>query len=175
MNILFDNFDHQEDLFRQFWPSRESFSAILIIVKILLNNFDHQEDLVEQGELSLLLLFDLQFWSSWISCSTGLALSLTIKKILFDNVGHYEDLVEQGELSVTVGQQGDVMRKKANGSIIINWLWFWYKNCCRSHNHHNSGWLCISTTEGNGWVPASVTDEVIAHQRCLPIIKSMYC
>ena len=38
------------------------------------------------------------------------------------NFDHQEDLVQQGELSVTVGQQGDVMRKKANGSIIINQL-----------------------------------------------------
>ena len=42
---------------------------------------------------------------------------MILKKILLSNFDNHEDLVEQGELSVTVGQQGDVMRKKANGFI----------------------------------------------------------
>jgi len=48
---------------------------------------------------------------------------------------------EEGELSVTVGQQGNVIRKKANG------------------------WLYISTTEGKGWLPASVTNEIESDHR----------
>merc|ERR1719237_1880551 len=48
---------------------------------------------------------------------------------------------EEGEVSVKVGQQADVIRKKA------------------------SGWLLVSTIEGKGWVPQSVTNEIESDQR----------
>jgi len=48
---------------------------------------------------------------------------------------------EEGELSVNVGQQADVLRKKANG------------------------WLFISTSKGKGWIPQSVTNEIESDHR----------
>jgi len=48
---------------------------------------------------------------------------------------------EEGELSVNVGQQADVLRKKANG------------------------WLFISTSVGKGWIPQSVTNEIESDHR----------